>query len=68
MSQNYERLYTVKQVAKIFQVDSTTVRRWIKGGNLEAIELPGGKTKKIHRIRKSAVDAILQQTSKEDKQ
>ncbi len=33
-------LLTVREVAEIFRVDDTTVRRWIKGDALEAIILP----------------------------
>jgi excisionase family DNA binding protein len=59
--QRYEKLFTVRQVARILQVDDTTIRKWIKNGEIEAILLPGGRLKKRYRIRKSTVDAILNQ-------
>jgi excisionase family DNA binding protein len=58
-SERYERLLTVAQVAKILAVDKTTVGRWIRNGDIEAVELPGSKTKKHYRIKRSVVDAIL---------
>jgi excisionase family DNA binding protein len=57
----YEKLLTPKQVAKILNVDETTIRRWIKEGYIEAVKLPGSGSRKYHRIRKSTVDTILNQ-------
>jgi excisionase family DNA binding protein len=69
MSQNegqrYERLLTVAQVAKILAVDKTTVGRWIRNGDIEAVELPGSRTKKHYRIKRSTVDAILNKERRE---
>ena len=62
MTQNegkYEKLFTVKEVAKIFKVDETTVRRWCKEGELPAVLLPGSGGRKNFRIRKSVIDTIL---------
>ncbi len=50
-----EELKTVKEVARHFRVDDTTVRRWIKNGALEAIFLPHRGKRKAYRIKPSAI-------------
>ncbi len=35
-------MFTVQEVAKDLKVHEVTVRRWIKAGDLAAIQLPGG--------------------------
>lgn len=57
-------LLTVQEVAKILKVDSTSVKRWIKLGALEAIALPHYSKRLVHRIRKSTVEALLESTTK----
>jgi excisionase family DNA binding protein len=54
-----EELLTVTEVANILRVDTTTVRRWVKGGALEAIVLPHVHTRQAYRIRRKAIDQLL---------
>ena len=54
-----EELLTVREVAKRLKVDDTTVRRWIKGGVLEAITLPHRGKRQAYRIRSSTMQAML---------
>ena len=54
-------LLTVSEVARILRVDDTTVRRWIKSGALEAITLPHKGDRRAYRVRKSTLDALLNQ-------
>lgn len=55
-----EKILTVSEVARLLRVDGTTVRRWIKKGKMEAVELPnGGETERHgYRIRASEVKRI----------
>lgn len=39
MTDENETLYSVTQVAKLFQVSPETVRTWIKNGSLRAIKM-----------------------------
>lgn len=52
-------LYTVSEIAEKLRVDSTTVRRWIKNGILEAIALPHRGLRQAYRIRKATLDTLL---------
>ncbi len=52
-------LLTVEEVARTLRVDQTTVRRWIKSGALEAIELPHRNKRRQYRIRSSTLTAIV---------
>jgi excisionase family DNA binding protein len=54
-----KELMTVSEVAEILRVDSTTVRRWIKNGSLDAVTLPHMNKRCAYRIRRSTVDAML---------
>lgn len=54
-----EDLYTVKQVAQILKVDDTTVRRWIKRGELDAITLPSSGPRRNYRVRKSSLEQLF---------
>lgn len=54
-----EELLTIQAVAKQFNVDETTVRRWILTGSLEGIALPNGGTKKTIRVKRSTVEKAL---------
>jgi len=58
-----DELLTVQEVADIFRVDDTTVRRWINNGALEAIILPHMNERQAYRIRRSVIDAILQSSA-----
>lgn len=54
-------LITVREVARQLNVEGSTVRRWIKNGSLEAVELPSGlSARKSYRIKRSVLDAILE--------
>lgn len=46
--------YTIQEVAIFLKVHPGTVRRWIAGGRLQAIRLPGG----AYRIPKAEVDRL----------
>lgn len=48
-------LLTIKEVARYLRVDHTTVRRWIKSHDLEAVHLPRGG----YRIKKETLDGVL---------
>ncbi len=58
-----DELLTVREVAEIFRVDDTTVRRWIKEDALEAITLPHLNERQGYRIRRSVVNTILQSSA-----
>lgn len=57
-----EELLTVHEIATRLRVDDTTVRRWIKSGALEAITLPHHSKRQTHRVRKSTLDALLNES------
>lgn len=50
-----DELLSPGEVARIFGVNSKTVSRWVKRGQLPAIRTPGGH----HRFRRSDVDVFL---------
>ncbi len=52
-------LLTVSEVARIFRVDATTVRRWVKAGTLSAVSLPHVRKRTQYRIRSSDIERIL---------
>ena len=52
-------LLTIAEVARIFRVDETTVRRWIKQGALEAVPLPKRGARQGYRIRRETVDKFF---------
>jgi excisionase family DNA binding protein len=54
-----EELFTVREVALQLRVDDTTVRRWIKGGALDAITLPHSAKRQAYRVKKSTVDRLM---------
>lgn len=56
-------LLTVSEVGKIFRVDDTTVRRWIKNGVLQAVALPHSNKRQAYRVKRETVDALLNQTT-----
>jgi len=58
-----DELLTVREVADIFRVDDTTVRRWIKEDALEAIILPHLNERQGYRIRRSVINAILESSA-----
>ena len=50
-----KRFYTTGEVAKLLNVDITTVWYWIKKGKINYIKMPGGQ----HKIPKREVERIL---------
>lgn len=54
-----DNLLTVREVAKRLRVDTTTVRRWIAQGLLDAIPLPHQGKRQGYRIRKQTLDRLL---------
>ncbi len=59
MSQVNEELLTVHEVAQQLRVDDTTVRRWIKNGVLEAIELPHSGLRRAYRVKRETLNTLL---------
>ena len=53
-------LLTIREVAQRLRVDTTTVRRWISLGLLEAIVLPHRGKRQAYRVRKRTLDQLLQ--------
>jgi excisionase family DNA binding protein len=53
-------LMTVAEVATLFRVDDTTVRRWIRIGALEAVYLPRIGPRQSYRIKGETVAKLLQ--------
>ncbi len=45
-----KRLFTIKEVALLFEVCTNTVTTWIKRGRLETIVLPGDGGRRTYRI------------------
>jgi excisionase family DNA binding protein len=54
MEQEY---FTLREIAKQFRVDDTTVRRWIRTGALEAETIRQGKRNR-HRISKATIETL----------
>jgi excisionase family DNA binding protein len=52
-------LLTVSEVAKILRVDTTTVRRWVKQGALEAVILPHANVRQAYRIKRETLKNVL---------
>jgi len=55
-----ERIYTVTEIAEILRLTPRTVRRMIVSGELDAFMVRGE-----YRIRKSALDALMQKKPKQ---
>lgn len=55
------RALTVKEVADILHIDAATVRRYIKDGHLETLNMPTneGARRRLLRIRGRSVDKII---------
>lgn len=58
-------LLTLEYVARVFRVDITTVRRWIKAGSLEAV-FPDDRKYGV-RIKRETFDKMLTTINKENK-
>jgi excisionase family DNA binding protein len=54
-----DHLFTIAEVAKRLRVDSTTVRRWINVGTLEAVTLPHMNKRHSYRVKQSTIAALL---------
>ncbi|MEL6898714.1 MAG: helix-turn-helix domain-containing protein [Planctomycetota bacterium] len=56
-----DQILTVNQIAEEFQVDASTVRRWIDSGKLERIPMPstGESVRTPVRVFRSAIDTML---------
>jgi excisionase family DNA binding protein len=52
-------LLTIREVAQQLRVDTTTVRRWISLGLLDAIVLPHRGKRQAYRVRKNTLDQLL---------
>lgn len=52
-------LLTVREVARRLRVDDTTVRRWINNGVLDAVTLPHVGRRKGYRVKKTTLDAMI---------
>ncbi len=63
MAKDKADLLTVREVAEQLRVDDTTVRRWIKGGVLEAVPLPHRGLRQAYRIRRSTLETLLSSSS-----
>ena len=48
-------LLTTAEVAELFRVDQSTIRRWVEDGVIAAVTLPMGRK----RYRRSDIEAIL---------
>jgi excisionase family DNA binding protein len=55
-----DKLLTVAEVAKRLRVDSTTVRRWVTHGILEAVSLPHLNKRQSYRIKESTLARVLE--------
>jgi excisionase family DNA binding protein len=59
MTEDADRLLTVSEIAEVLRVDATTIRRWIKRGNMDALELPHRGNRRVYRVRRATIDRIL---------
>jgi len=50
-------LLTTSEVADLFRVDRSTIRRWVDSGQLESITLPGDRG--LKRYRRADIEAII---------
>ena len=55
-----EKLFTVKDVARILQVSESTVRRWIEEGTMRSICLRDKDNRKTIRIKHSIIKKLLE--------
>jgi excisionase family DNA binding protein len=58
-----EELLTISEVAQELRVDTTTVRRWITSGALEAVALPYQGKRRGYRVKKRTLDMLLTTTT-----
>lgn len=58
-TEEQSELLTIHEVATRLRVDDTTVRRWAKSGALDVISLPHAGNRQSYRVRRSTLDALL---------
>ncbi len=56
-----EKVYTVEEVASQLRVDARTVRKWIRRGELSAIDVG-----REYRIRESSLQDFIKRREKRD--
>ena len=59
VASSQDTLLTITEVARRLRVDSTTVRRWITLGVLDAVILPHQGKRLSYRVRKQTLDQLL---------
>lgn len=59
MAEDRSELLTVQEVAAQLRVDETTVRRWIKTGILEAVELPHRGARRVYRVKFATIQDLF---------
>jgi excisionase family DNA binding protein len=47
MKFNWNSFLTVQEVAEVLRVDASAVRRWIRNGELKAVQFGGGRTVRV---------------------
>jgi excisionase family DNA binding protein len=57
--QEPDALLTVPEVARRLRVETTTVRRWIATGILDAVILPHRGKRKCYRIQQRILEQLL---------
>jgi excisionase family DNA binding protein len=57
-----EKIYTVEEVASKLRVDARTVRKWIRNGDLAAIDVG-----REYRIRSTALDEFIRRREERQK-
>jgi excisionase family DNA binding protein len=57
-----EKIYTVQEVANRLRIDTRTVRKWIRSGELAAIDIG-----REYRIRESSLQDFIQRKERRDK-
>ncbi|MDN3460822.1 BldC family transcriptional regulator [Rhodococcus sp. APC 3903] len=60
-SDSSDALLTPRQVASIFHVDPTTVRRWAQAGKISYTRTPGGH----HRYHNSEIQELARSSQQE---
>jgi len=54
-----EKQFTIAELAEHLKLNERTIRRWIQGGKIEAVAIPGrGKKATEWRIPQRAVEAL----------
>lgn len=64
LDKEQEELLTIHEVASRLRVDDTTVRRWAKSGALDVISLPHAGNRQSYRVRRSTLEALLNEPTR----